>query len=245
MPTEELENALRSALARAAADIQDPEQARQRLLHRDYRPAGSHRQLAAGIIATTAAGGVALGLGLTGAFGSAEVSGTGAIRTTSPARSTGTIRTTAFTLVSHANGTVTLTLNPGQLLEPGTLQSDLKQDGIPAMVTTGSFCSSNPTPAGFNEVVTGQKPSRTMTINPAAMPPGTELSFGYFQTSSSQETAAGLIDTSSYSCISTAPSTPPPGASFMVVHGTGGSSGSKAQEKQLLKLKAGNVLTRQ
>lgn len=34
-------------------------------------------------------------------------------------------------------------------------------------------------------------------INPAAMPAGTELSFGYFQLSSGQETAAGLIDTSS------------------------------------------------
>jgi hypothetical protein len=238
MPTEELENALRSALARAAADIQDPEQARQRLLHHDYRPACGHRQLAAGVVATTAAAGVALGLGLTGTFGSAAVSRTGAIRTTNPARSTGTIRTMAFTLVRHANGTVTLTLNPGQLLEPGTLQSDLKQDGIPAMVTTGSFCSSDPAPAGFNQVVTGQKPSHTLTINPAAMPPGTELSFGYFQTSSSQETAAGLIDTNSYSCISTAPTTPPPGADFMVVHTTGGSKAPAGLPQKLKALKA-------
>jgi hypothetical protein len=223
MPTEELENALRSALARAAADIQDPAQARQRPLHRDYRPGYGHRKLGAGIAAATAAAGVVLGLGLTGAFGSAAVSGTGASRTTVPARSTGTIRTTAFTLVKHANGTVTLTINPGVLLEPSTLQSDLKQDGIPAMVTSGKFCSSDPAPAGFNQVVTSQKPTHTMTIKPAAMPAGTELGFGYFQLSSGQETAAGLIDTSSYTCTSTAPTIPPPGASFMVVHNTGGS----------------------
>jgi hypothetical protein len=220
MPTEELENALRSALARAAADIQDPAQARQRLLQRDYRPGRGHRKLGAGITAATAAAGIVLGLGLTGAFGPAAVSGTGAIRTT------------AFTLVKHANGTVTLTIHPGVLLEPGTLQRDLQRDGIPAKVTTGSFCSSDPAPAGFNQVVHAVVPglegtpltaNPTLTINPAAMPAGTELSFGYFGLSSGQETAAGLIDTSSYTCTSTAPTTPPPGASAMEIHMTGGS----------------------
>ncbi|HTZ25001.1 MAG TPA: hypothetical protein VMC83_13510 [Streptosporangiaceae bacterium] len=220
MPTEELENALRSVLARAAADIQDPAQARQRLLHRDYRPGRGHRKLGAGITAATAAAGVVLGLGLTGAFGQAAVSGTG------------TIRTTAFTLVKHANGTVTLTIHPSVLLEPGTLQRDLQQDGIPAKVTTGSFCSSDPAPAGFNQVVNAVVPglkgtpmtvNPTLTINPAAMPTGTELSFGYFQLSSGQETVAGLIDTSSYTCTSTAPASPPPGASAVEIHSTGGS----------------------
>jgi hypothetical protein len=217
MPTEELEKALRSALARASADIPDTAQARQRLLHRDYRPGHSHRKLGAGITATTAAAGVLLGLGLTGAFGPAAVSGTG------------TIRTTAFTLVKHANGTVTLTIHPGVLLEPATLQSDLQQDRVPAKVTTGSFCSSDPAPAGFNQVVTGhrvaagQKAANTMTVNPAAMPAGTELSFGYFRLSWGQETAAGLIDTSSYTCTSTAPTTPQSGASDIVIHTTSGS----------------------
>jgi hypothetical protein len=213
MPTEELENALRSALARTAADIPDPAQARQRLLHRDYRPGHSHRKLGAGITATTAAAGVVLGLGLTGAFGRAAVSGTG------------TVQTTAFTLVKHANGTVTLTIHPGVLLKPATLQSDLQQDGIPAKVTTGSFCSSDPAPPGFNQVVTPTMTiNPTLTIKPAAMPAGTELSFGYFQLSSGQETAAGLIDTTSYTCTSTAPTTPPPGASLMEIHGITGRS---------------------
>ena len=74
----------------------------------------------------------------------------GQLRTT---HGTGTIQTAAFTLVSNANGTATLTINPQVLLEPGTLQRDLAQDGIPAMVTVGSFCSSDPAPAGFLQVV--------------------------------------------------------------------------------------------
>ena len=201
MPTEELENELRRAFARAAADIPEPEQARQRLLQRNYRPGRGHRQLAAGIAVATAAAAVVLGLGLTGAFGSAPA----------PARGVGTIRTAAFTLVEHANGTATLTIKPGSILDPDTLQNDLRQYGIPAIVTTGSFCSSDPTPPGFSQVVTGQKQPRTLTINPAAMPPGTELSFGNFRVAAGPETAIQLIDTNSYTCTSTAPTAPPPG----------------------------------
>ena len=112
-----------------------------------------------------------------------------------------------------------------RLLEPGTLQSDLAQDGIPAMVTTGSFCSSDPAPAGLSQVVSIQKsqlaapppvvgkpqqrPARTMTINPAALPAGTELSFGNFQLANGAQTSYTLIDTGSYTCTSTAPASPP------------------------------------
>ena len=38
MPTDELEHELRRAIASAAAEYQHPEQARQRLLQRNYRP---------------------------------------------------------------------------------------------------------------------------------------------------------------------------------------------------------------
>jgi hypothetical protein len=38
MPTDELESQLRRTLARAAADFENPGQARQRLLQRDYHP---------------------------------------------------------------------------------------------------------------------------------------------------------------------------------------------------------------
>ena len=169
------------------------------------------RQSLGGLSAAGIAGaGVALGLGLTGS---------------APAHGTGTIRTAAFTLVSNANGTATLTINPNVLLEPGTLESDLAQDGIPAMVTTGSFCSSDPAPAGLSQVVSIQKsqlaapppvvgkpqqrPARTMTINPATLPAGTELSFGNFQLANGAQTSYTLIDTGSYTCTSTAPASPP------------------------------------
>ena len=74
-------------------------------------------------------------LGLTGVIG--------------PAQTPRTIRTAAFTLVSNSNGTTTLTISPKELLDPAALQADLAQYGIPAKVTTGSMCTSNPGPAGF------------------------------------------------------------------------------------------------
>ncbi len=219
MPTEELENELRRMLAREAADIQYPEQAGQRLLARNYRPGGRHRRLAAGITAATAATAVALALGLSGVFSSAVASGTG------------TVRTAAFTLVKYANGTATLTLNLNVLVEPSILQSDLQQDGIPAIVTTGQFCSSDPAPPGFNQVTTGAKTKPpTFTIIPAAMPAGTELSFGNFQVPGGAQTEVALIDTNSYTCSSSAPTlSQSPAADFVLsLHAPGEASGSKS-----------------
>jgi hypothetical protein len=65
-----------------------------------------------------------------------------------------------------------------------------------------------------------------MTINPAAMPVGTELSFGYFHTAPTMGTPAGaatalaLIDTNSHNCASTVvtATAPPPGARAWVVN---------------------------
>jgi hypothetical protein len=194
------------------------------------------RQSLGGLSAAGVVGaGVALGLGLTGS---------------APAHGTGTIQTAAFTLVSNANGTATLTINTNVVFEPGTLQRDLADDGIPAKITVGSFCSSDPAPAGINQVVSipkiprsglatqpplplGSKPrhvpERTMTINPAQMPAGTELSFGNFPLASGEQTVYALIDTSSFTCASTAPATPPPGGgefSFSPGHFSAGGGGS-------------------
>lgn len=157
-------------------------------------------------LAVVAAMAVVLGLGLSGAFAPASAPGTG------------TIRTAAFTLAEHANGTATLTLSPHVLLDPRVLQRDLRQDGIPAVVTVGNFCSSHPIPAGFTQVVSGPSgptpagPSAslpTYTISPAAMPAGTELSFdnflvpnppGYQSRPLRIQTVMELIDTNSYTC---------------------------------------------
>jgi hypothetical protein len=159
------------------------------------------RQSLAGLSAAGVVGaGVALGLALTGS---------------APAHATGTIRTAAFTLVSNADGTATLTINNDVLFEPGILQSDLAHDGIPAKVTAGSFCSSDPAPAAASQVISvpkiqpGQAP--TVTINPRAMPAGTELSFGNFENANAGRTFLAVIDADSYTCTSTAPAVMPHG----------------------------------
>jgi hypothetical protein len=146
------------------------------------------------------------------------VAGLYAAAGSAPAHHTGTIRTTAFTIVSNPNGTATLTIKPRVLFEPGTLQRDLRQDDIPARVTVGSFCSSDPTPAGFSQAVSipvqrGQ--GTTVTISPAAIPAGTELSLGVFQLANSMETSAALITADSYTCTSTAPTTLPAGGALL------------------------------
>lgn len=129
------------------------------------------RRLAQLSTAGVAAAGV-LALSLTGVYSSGSHA---------PSRAAGTIRTAAFTLVSNADGTDTLTLNQGQLLHPGALQQALTKDGIPAVVQTGILCSSSPAPPDNGVIsssssVAGQK---ELVINPAAMPTGTELSFTY------------------------------------------------------------------
>jgi hypothetical protein len=215
MITSELENELRRTFALADAQITVPGQARQRLLGRDYHPRRRNRRLATGITAAAAAAALVLILGLSGAIGSA------------PAHRTGTIRTAAFTLAQNASGTATLTINPRVLFEAATLQRDLERDHIPAMVTAGSFCSSNPAPPGFSQVISipiqpRQHPVK-VTINPAAMPAGTKLSFGHFQLATSQQTSIALIDTGSYTCTGTAPTALPSGGGALLRY-SGGTS---------------------
>jgi hypothetical protein len=166
--------------------------------------------------------GAVAGLAVAAAAGTALALSPGGLHGAAPARSTGTIRTAAFTLAEHANGTATLTMNLGVLLEPGTLQSDLARDGIRAMVTVGSFCTSDPAPAdspqvwrqvmSFPGTVSDPGPRHAVVINPAAMPAGMELSFGNFQLRDGRmQTSFTLISTGSYTCTSTAPTAPPPG----------------------------------
>ena len=100
--------------------------------------ARGHRRVAACLTAVAAAGSVVLGLGLSGAHGAAPNGGTGTIHRT------GTIRTAAFTLTRNANGTDTLTLTNSQIFDPAAFQQALAQHGIPALVKTGTYCTSNP-----------------------------------------------------------------------------------------------------
>jgi hypothetical protein len=106
------------------------------------------------------------------------------------------------------------------LQDPGAL----RQDGIPAIVRADSFCSSDPIPAGFAQLVSGlaapypkgpAPAAASFTINPAAMPAGTELSFGFFLPWNSRiGTIIELIDTNSYTCSRTAPLAPAYGEGY-------------------------------
>ncbi|MHB8450745.1 MAG: hypothetical protein ACYDAQ_09920 [Mycobacteriales bacterium] len=181
------------------------------------------RWLAAGLGVAGVAAATTLAFALTGVPRPIPNHGTG---TTQPTQSTGTIRTVGFVLAANANGTLTLTMR--QVLDPAALQQALAQHGIPALVKTDAYCTSNPAapdprsigvlsanlpfkpptlglvpapaqplhPAGFTA---GTK----TVINPAAMPAGTELFFGYVPGDSL--VSAGLIYTKSYSCSSQRP----------------------------------------
>jgi hypothetical protein len=184
--------------------------------------ASGHRRLAACITAVAAAGSVLLGLGLSGTLGAAPNGGTG------------TIRTAAFTLTRNANGTDTLTLSKSHLLDPAALQQALTQDGIRALVKTDTVCSSNPAPPSPRSIgvlsirlpdgtlVPSPGPPRSPNprhpfpanavnvIEPSAMPAGTELFFGYFN--SDHSVAVDLIYASSYTCSNGAPPSGPAGS---------------------------------
>jgi hypothetical protein len=160
----------------------------------------------------------------------------------SPAQKLGTIRTAAYTLRHNQNGTDTLTLNPVELLNPSQLQSDLAQYGIPAKVTSGSYCTTTPEPAGFSQVVTGPGPGTaqggsadqpTITIDPSQMPSGTELSVGDFQISSDSppqlQADMDLIDSNSYTCSSTPPTLGPDTPGMGILYGGSSDGGHYAK----------------
>jgi len=169
--------------------------------------------------------------------------------TPSPAPGTGTVRTAAFTLTSNPNGTATLEINPLELLDTAALQRDLTQYGIPAKVTSGTFCSSSPAPSGFPQVVSihapwatgtpqsggtatpppsgGPPPAIMITIDPSAMPAGAALSVGDFLLGSGQQQASlALIDTSAYTCSSIPPGPEGPPGGFQLLYGGPGPAGS-------------------
>jgi DNA-directed RNA polymerase specialized sigma24 family protein len=67
-----------------------------------------------------------------------------------------------------------------------------------------------------------QHPAK-VTIDPAAIPAGTKLSFGHFQLATSQQTSIALIDAGSYTCTSTAPTALPSGGGALLRY-SGGTS---------------------
>lgn len=179
----------------------------------------------AGLGTACAAVAAVAAVGLTGAGGPASPAGKAGTGTT------GTTRTAAFTLTRNANGTDTLRLSTRQMLDPAELQRALARDGIPALVKSGTYCSSTPRlpmpttigvltierpdgtqvgppaapgrPGPHNVVI---PPNAVFVINPARMPAGSELFFDYV----SHGLSSGLINPNSYTCHAGAmPAAPP------------------------------------
>jgi hypothetical protein len=197
-------------------------------LHRRRRRGGL---ASLGIVAVAAGG--ALLLGLTGVHSAAPRSTTSA---QSDSATPGTIRTAAFTLVSYKNGTVKLTLTDNQVFDPSALRQALAKDGIPALVKSDVYCSSDPAPPDPNNIgvlstrpaLAGPAPPKhllkkygphrphpslgrlinhTVTvIDRAKMPAGTELAFDYAP--GRHLLSVGLVYTNSHTCRSGQPPAP-------------------------------------
>lgn len=102
-----------------------------------------------------------------------------------------------FSVVTGRGGATTLTLYPGQVINPGAVRQALAEHGIPALVTAGKFCYGDPAVAAEARQVyvapavvphrtrvppTGPSwPSETLMIHGSAIPSGDELSIGYRQ----------------------------------------------------------------
>jgi hypothetical protein len=118
MRPDELENELPRILARTAADFEDLDQARQRLLQRDYHPRLGNLRLATGVIAGAAGVALVIGLGVSGVFGSAS--------------HLAHAQMAAWTVTKKADGAIFLKIR--ELRDPAALQRKLRADGIPASV---------------------------------------------------------------------------------------------------------------
>jgi hypothetical protein len=137
--------------------------------------------------------GAALAIGLSGIAGSAG-------------RAPAQARLAAFSIVSNADGTTTLTLsNPGGLRDPNVVRQALAQHGIPAIVTVGELCTTRvPLSAPGAVALQGQ----SIVFNPAAMPAWLKVSIGYVPDGSGVDTSVALVDTGAPLTCSSLPGAP-------------------------------------
>jgi hypothetical protein len=100
----------------------------------------------------------------------------------SPSADGNGVRLAAFSVVSNPNGTATVTLAKGPGLDPDALRAALAQADVPAVVRVGEFCHSGSQPPGLDQVLSSQRTADgtvMLIIDPAATPPGAELSIGF------------------------------------------------------------------
>lgn len=127
------------------------------------------------------AGGLALGIGLALALpgGSPVASGGSQVAPGgSPASRAVHVNLAAWSVNTSSNGLVSVTIR--ELKDRAGLQRTLAAAGIPAILTSGRVCNSSVDPALLSKVLAkvAVRGETQITINPAAMPPGTELVIG-------------------------------------------------------------------
>jgi hypothetical protein len=116
------------------------------------------------------------------------------------------VQLTAFSVVTGAGGSTTLTLYPGEAANPSAVRQALAEHGIPALVTAGQFCQNGTLPGwpGINQVATlsptglqhatsGRAAGLTVVIHGSAIPSGAKLSIGYRQDLQNREISFKLI----------------------------------------------------
>jgi hypothetical protein len=153
----------------------------------------------AGVAAGAAGGAAAMALALGGAAPAHSGSPSAASR--SP------VRLAAYSVTSGPGNSTTLVLHKGQQLDANALRAALARDGIPALVTVGTFCHLAPGPSAGNSVIKNllAQPSSqadgsdVLVITGSSLPPGTRLSIGY---GSSWIRFAVVPDDAPLSCIS-------------------------------------------
>ena len=124
------------------------------------------------------------------------------------------IHTDAFWVDTNTQGTVTLTLMRDSIrIDPGTLRHALAEAGVPALVTAGTICYVPGPTSALTRVISAPRHladgSTTVTISPAAIPPGSELSIGYFQVSGGGGIHITLVpEHTPLTCTSTPPARP-------------------------------------
>jgi hypothetical protein len=116
------------------------------------------------------------------------------------------VQLAAFSVVADPDGSTTLTLGPGQMINPNAVRQALAEHGIPALVTAGEFCrtADQPAPGGGDVVVLlphgmryvgsgGPPPRPSIVIYGSRIPRGVELSIGYRHDSQDREISFALI----------------------------------------------------
>jgi hypothetical protein len=123
------------------------------------------------------------------------------------------IQLATFSVNANPNGTVALTLSPGQLRDPSALRVALAQVDVPALVTADSVCYVPGPNTTLTQVLS--QPQRTLngattwTINRSAIPAGVELSIGYYQVSSGYGIHVTLVPEHGPLTCTATPPTPP------------------------------------